>query len=134
MKLNNTKRTYRFPNNEIIELKYVKELIVSDSGNHRLKTQDGKLHIVPTGWIHIEIEKPSGDWDMWNMNKCGTCKYKESNKSYINGEGCKCYEPICDTCRWQGSDVPCQIGEYPNGCEYYEERKWLIYSVKITRF
>lgn len=31
------------------------ELTISESGNHYLKTRDGKLHIIPTGWIHIEI-------------------------------------------------------------------------------
>lgn len=33
----------------------VTHLAVSPSGTHRLKTQDGKLHIVPIGWLHIEI-------------------------------------------------------------------------------
>ncbi len=54
-KLNETKRIYRFPQGETVELVNVTELKVSESGNHRLKTADKKLHIIPTGWIHIEI-------------------------------------------------------------------------------
>lgn len=54
-------RTYSFPKGEVVELLQVVELIVSDSGNHRLKTADGLLHIVPTGWLHIEI-LDDGEW------------------------------------------------------------------------
>lgn len=49
-------RTYIFPKGEKVVLINVEELKVSESGNHRLKTSDGKLHIIPTGWIHIEID------------------------------------------------------------------------------
>ena len=48
------KRVYYFPNDEYVVLKEVIELVVRPSGTHRLKTTDGKSHIIPTGWIHIE--------------------------------------------------------------------------------
>jgi|JI10StandDraft_1071094.scaffolds.fasta_scaffold40787_2 hypothetical protein len=53
-------RTYRFPGNQVLTLKDVTELSVSPSGTHRVKTSDKKLHIVPVGWIHIEID--ADDW------------------------------------------------------------------------
>jgi hypothetical protein len=57
IKLTEKERIYVFPNNEKVVLKNVTELIVRDSGTHRLKTADGKLHIVRNGWIHIEIDE-----------------------------------------------------------------------------
>lgn len=59
--LEEIERTYRFPGGNFITLKNVTELIVRPSGTHRLKTADKKLHIIPTGWIHIEINSPK-DW------------------------------------------------------------------------
>lgn len=55
VKLSEQKRVYHFPNKEMVVLESVTELKVSESGNHRLKTADNKLHIIPTGWLHIEI-------------------------------------------------------------------------------
>jgi hypothetical protein len=49
-------RIYRFPNGERVELANVTHFIARESGTHRLRTADGKLHIVPVGWIHIEID------------------------------------------------------------------------------
>ena len=54
-------RTYTFPNGTV-QLTGVSALKVRDSGTHRLKTADGKLHIVPSGWLHIEI-----DADGWTL-------------------------------------------------------------------
>lgn len=51
-----TSRTYTFPGGEKIVLKDVTHFLARDSGTHRLKTHDGRLHIVPAGWLHIEIE------------------------------------------------------------------------------
>jgi hypothetical protein len=48
-------RTYRFPGGETVVLKDVTHFLNRPT-NHRLKTADGKLHIVPTGWIHVEID------------------------------------------------------------------------------
>lgn len=48
-------RIYRFPDGELVSLKDVTHFLNRPT-NHRLKTADGKLHIVPTGWIHVEID------------------------------------------------------------------------------
>jgi hypothetical protein len=56
-------RTYYFPEGEIITLIDVVELKVSpESGNHRLKCEDGTLHIIPTGWLHIKIVADDWSW------------------------------------------------------------------------
>jgi hypothetical protein len=62
IKLNEDKRVYTFPGGYKIELNNVTEFFVSNSGNHRLKTADGKLHIVAPGWIHIEITDQKKEW------------------------------------------------------------------------
>lgn len=49
-------RTYTFANGEKITLHDVTHFSAGET-THRLKTADGKLHIVPkTGWLHIEID------------------------------------------------------------------------------
>lgn len=48
-------RTYTFDSGASVTLKDVTHFLNRPT-NHRLKTADGKLHIVPTGWIHIEID------------------------------------------------------------------------------
>lgn len=48
-------RTYKFPNNETVTLTDVCELVVRPNGTHRLKTSDGHSHIIPNGWIHIDL-------------------------------------------------------------------------------
>lgn len=60
VKVEESQRVYIFPNGDRVVLKNVTELIVRESGAHRLKTADGKLHIIPPTWIHIEIE--AEDW------------------------------------------------------------------------
>ncbi|WP_214849115.1 hypothetical protein [Exiguobacterium sp. s193] len=57
IKLREKQRVYHFPNNETVVLNNVVELIVRESGTHRVKTEDKKLHVIPTGWIHIEINE-----------------------------------------------------------------------------
>lgn len=49
-------RIYTFPGGETVKLANVTHFLARSSGTHRLKTADGRLHIVPVGWIHIEIE------------------------------------------------------------------------------
>lgn len=49
-------RTYRFPGGETVRIDGATHFVARESGTHRLRTSDGRLHIVPTGWIHIEIE------------------------------------------------------------------------------
>ena len=52
-------RTYTFPNGEKIALQEVTHFHAGET-THRLKTSDGKLHIVPkSGWLHIEIDAGS---------------------------------------------------------------------------
>lgn len=58
--VNEQKRTYYFPNYSIITLNGVVSINVSKSGTHRINTSDGKKHIIPSGWIHIEFE--AEDW------------------------------------------------------------------------
>lgn len=53
------KRTYTFPNGSIT-LEGVTGISISKSGTHRINTSDGKKHIIPTGWLHIEFE--ASDW------------------------------------------------------------------------
>lgn len=62
IKLNEKSRTYSFGEAGQVRLENVIELTVSESGNHRLKTADGNLHIVPADWIHILIEDESHNW------------------------------------------------------------------------
>ena len=54
-------RTYTFPNGETVRLQGVTHFLARTT-THRLKTADGKLHIVPLGWTHIEI-----DADGWTL-------------------------------------------------------------------
>lgn len=49
-------RTYTFPGGAQVTLKGVESINVSKSGTHRINTRDGKKHIIPSGWIHIEFE------------------------------------------------------------------------------
>ncbi len=48
-------RRYTFPKG-IIEIKNVISINISNNGTHRLNTKDGKKHIVPKGWLHIEFD------------------------------------------------------------------------------
>jgi len=52
-------RTYTFPGGETVTLNSVTHFLARDSGTHRLKTADGRLHIVPTGWLCISIDAES---------------------------------------------------------------------------
>lgn len=55
-------RTYTFPNGGKTTICNVSRLAVSPSGTHRIETPAGTKHIVPSGWIHIEI-----DADEWTI-------------------------------------------------------------------
>lgn len=57
-KLNETERIYHFMGNNKVVLKNIRELIVRPSGTHRIITKDKHLHIIPNGWIHIDIQSP----------------------------------------------------------------------------
>jgi hypothetical protein len=64
--LDEQSRTYFFPKDEKVTLNKVFEVKVSPSGTHRINTRTEvglvKLHIIPTGWLHIEIDTPKQDW------------------------------------------------------------------------
>jgi hypothetical protein len=49
-------RTYIWPNGLRDTIKDVIRISVSDSGTHRLETGDGLKHIVPKGWIRIQLD------------------------------------------------------------------------------
>lgn len=55
-------RTYVYANGVRDTLENVVALGVSPRGTHRLETADGKKHIVPPGWIRIEL-----DVDSWTL-------------------------------------------------------------------
>lgn len=59
IKLSELSRVYQYSNREV-PLKDVRELIVSNSGNHRITTTDGILPVIAPGWlaIHIDDGKP----------------------------------------------------------------------------
>lgn len=54
--VNEQDRTYTFPNGVKVALRGVQSINVSKSGTHRLNTTDGKKHIVPPGWVHVEFD------------------------------------------------------------------------------
>lgn len=60
IKLNEKQRIYYFPGGDKVVLNDIIELVVRESGTHRIKTADNKLHIIPDTWIHIEIN--ASDW------------------------------------------------------------------------
>lgn len=58
-------RTYHFPGGEKVALQDVRAFASRQSGTHRLETGEGverRLHIIPSGWLHIEID--AGDWTL----------------------------------------------------------------------
>ena len=61
-KLTEDCRVYTFPGQETIIIEKVRILKVSASGNHRLTTEDKRLHIISKGWLHIEIMTKKG-WE-----------------------------------------------------------------------
>ena len=61
-KVDEKSRTYTFPNYTYIGLIDVTHIAVSESGNHRIKTKDGKLHVIAPGWLHISIDTESEEW------------------------------------------------------------------------
>lgn len=60
IEVNEQNRTYTFSSGAKVTLNGVVSINVSKSGTHRINTRDGKKHIVPPGWIHIEFD--AKDW------------------------------------------------------------------------
>lgn len=55
IELNEKERTYRYIGGHTLSFQNVTELIVRESGTHRLKTADDNIHIVLPGFIAITI-------------------------------------------------------------------------------
>lgn len=55
-------RIYTFADGQQVEFKNVVKVGVSESGNHRLETADGKKHIVTAGFAAITL-----DADEWTF-------------------------------------------------------------------
>lgn len=59
-KVNPQSRIYTFPGNTKVLISGIDSINVSKSGTHRINTKDGKKHIVPAGWVHIEFD--ANEW------------------------------------------------------------------------
>lgn len=57
--VNEQSRTYHFAQRSFT-LVGVMSINVSKTGTHRINTLDGKKHIIPPGWLHIEFD--ATDW------------------------------------------------------------------------
>jgi hypothetical protein len=57
IKVQEQDRTYHFPHGKVT-LMGIDSINVSKSGTHRINTIDGKKHIIPPGWLHIEFNAP----------------------------------------------------------------------------
>lgn len=55
-------RSYYFPEGNVLEIPNVVAVKVKESGTHRLRTADGKLWVIPTGWLGIELDT-EGNFD-----------------------------------------------------------------------
>lgn len=51
-------REYTFPCRNVVRIEKAARISVSESGTHRIETEDGRKHIIPKGWIHIELDVP----------------------------------------------------------------------------
>jgi hypothetical protein len=60
--LTERERVYDFGGGRTVILTDVRELVVRDSGTHRITTADGRLHIIATGWLAIHIDTDGRDW------------------------------------------------------------------------
>jgi len=61
IKVNEKTRKYHFPNTTQIILKDVREVRITKTNTHYLATADGIKHIIPYGWVWIEIDSEK-DW------------------------------------------------------------------------
>lgn len=63
---NEKQRVYYYPslNNQQeivllpVTLRNILSFSVNEFGVHRIKTKDERIHLLPTGWLHLEIEEP----------------------------------------------------------------------------
>jgi hypothetical protein len=62
IEVNEQNRVYTFPTGATVTIDGVVSINISKSGTHRINSKDGKKHIIPTGWVHIEF-----DADEWSF-------------------------------------------------------------------
>lgn len=60
--VNEQTRTYNFSDGASVTIEGIVSINVSKSGTHRINTKDGKKHIIPPKWIHIEFNA-----DKWSF-------------------------------------------------------------------
>ena len=60
IELSEQKRTYIYEKRDVV-IENVVELIVRESGTHRLKTSDNVKYIMSSGWLAIKIDSDK-DW------------------------------------------------------------------------
>jgi hypothetical protein len=49
-------RTYHFAEGKSLTVHNVVEVCVKSSGTHRLRTEDGRLWVIPAVWLGIELD------------------------------------------------------------------------------
>ena len=61
--LDEKQRTYHYPEGHSVTVERPVELILRESGDHRLKCEDGLLYVIRCGWYYLEIDKDKNrDW------------------------------------------------------------------------
>lgn len=62
IKVDEDERIYYYPGGEFFVIKDVIELIVRESGTHRLKDKHGNLWIVLPEWRVVKVKTTTGEW------------------------------------------------------------------------
>ena len=61
VELTEKSRIYDFGAHQVV-LEDITELVVRSSGTHRVKTTDGRLHVIAPGWLAIHIDDGGKGW------------------------------------------------------------------------
>ena len=63
MRVYEKRRVYHYKDGHKVTLRNPRKIIARPSGSQRVRTRDGKMHIILPGWKHLEIEpKPRTSW------------------------------------------------------------------------
>jgi hypothetical protein len=54
-------REYLFPDGSIVKIYHPLWVAVSKSGGHRILSEDGISHYIPSGWIHLSWKAAPGE-------------------------------------------------------------------------
>ncbi len=54
-------RVYNFGSRGFVRIAKPRWLSVSESGGHRIYSEDGKSHYIPSGWIHLSWTVHEGE-------------------------------------------------------------------------